>query len=111
MKTSFDTYFESQMKDAEFRSAYQIAESELHKKATLANNFLLNLGDYMLNVDAVVELAEEFVKLAEAYNKPRKGMKRRWSVKFKKKINCSNPKGFSQKQYCKRKRRGGDYKE
>ena len=36
--------------------------------------------------------------------------KKRWSVKYKKSINCSNPKGFSQKQYCKRKRKGGDYK-
>ena len=49
--------------------------------------------------------------IMEGYNKPRKGMKSRWSVKYKKKINCSSPNlGFSQKQYCKRKRRGGDYK-
>lgn len=65
----------------------------------------------MLDVDALLELTENFVKLAEAYNKPRKGMKRRWSMKYKKKINCNNPKGFSQKQYCKRKRSGGDYKD
>lgn len=45
----------------------------------------------------------------EAYNKPRVGSKR-WSIKYKKKINCNNPKGFSQKQYCKRKKRGGNYK-
>ena len=25
----------------------------------------------------------------------------KWSAKYKKSINCSNPKGFSQKQYCK----------
>lgn len=43
------------------------------------------------------------------YNKPRSG-KKRWSVKYKKSIDCSNPKGFSQKQYCKRKKRGGKYK-
>lgn len=43
------------------------------------------------------------------YNAPRVG-KKRWSTKYKKKINCSNPKGFSQKQYCKRKSRGGAYK-
>ena len=46
----------------------------------------------------------------EGYNKPRAGGKRRWSVKYKRKINCSNARGFSQKQYCKRKRRGGKYK-
>lgn len=48
--------------------------------------------------------------ISESYNKPRKGMKRRWSTKYKKSINCKNPSGFSQKQYCKRKRRGGEYK-
>jgi len=46
----------------------------------------------------------------EAYNKPRAGGKKRWSVKYKKSIDCSNAKGFSQKQYCKRKRKGGGYK-
>jgi hypothetical protein len=48
--------------------------------------------------------------IIEKYNKPRAGGKRRWSVKYKKSINCSHPKGFSQIQYCKRKRRGGHYK-
>ena len=27
--------------------------------------------------------------------------RRRWSMKYKKSINCNRPKGFSQKQYCK----------
>jgi hypothetical protein len=36
--------------------------------------------------------------------------KKKWSVKYKRSINCSNPKGFSQKQYCKRKASGGKYK-
>ncbi len=26
---------------------------------------------------------------------------RKWSKKYKNTINCRNPKGFSQKQYCK----------
>jgi len=30
--------------------------------------------------------------------------KRKWSLKYKKSINCNNPKGFSQKQHCKTKR-------
>ncbi len=51
----------------------------------------------------------KYLKTFESYNKPRAG-KKRWSVKYKKSINCSNPKGFSQKQYCKRKKSGGDYK-
>lgn len=46
-----------------------------------------------------------------AYNKPRTGeKKKRWSIKYKKSIDCSNPKGFSQINYCKRKKRGGGYK-
>ena len=44
-------------------------------------------------------------------NKPKPGSKKRWSEKYKKSINCNNPKGFSQKQYCKRKKRGGNYKK
>lgn len=36
-------------------------------------------------------------------------MKSRWSVKYKRKINCNSPKGFSQKNYCKRQKRGGRY--
>ncbi len=43
-------------------------------------------------------------ELFEGYNKPRAGGKKRWSVKYKRKIDCNNPKGFSQKQYCKRKK-------
>ena len=46
--------------------------------------------------------------------------KRRWSRKYKKSINCRNPKGFSQKQYCKygrkkskrsKKMRGGGWRK
>lgn len=27
--------------------------------------------------------------------------KRKWSLKYKKSINCNMPRGFSQRQYCK----------
>ena len=27
--------------------------------------------------------------------------RRKWSIKYKKSINCNHPKGFSQRQYCK----------
>lgn len=29
----------------------------------------------------------------------------KWSLKYKKSINCDKPKGFSQKQYCRSKNR------
>ena len=64
-----------------------------------------------MEIDTLLTAIDKFLKLAEAYNTPREGMKTRWSVKYKKKINCNNPKGFSQKNYCKRKRRGGAYKK
>ena len=34
-------------------------------------------------------------------NKKTRKRKHRWSMKYKKSIDCSKPKGFSQKQYCK----------
>lgn len=52
----------------------------------------------------------EKINDAKDYNKPRGNHNSRWSTKYKKSINCSNPKGFSQKQYCKRKNSGGKYK-
>ena len=55
------------------------------------------------------EADNEFIKLSK-YNAPRKNMKSRWSVKRKRNIDCNNPRGFSEKNYCKRKRRGGKYK-
>jgi thiol-disulfide isomerase/thioredoxin len=34
-------------------------------------------------------------------NNNNKTRKRKWSLKYKRSINCNSPKGFSQKQYCK----------
>ena len=31
----------------------------------------------------------------------KKKRNKKWSIKYKKSINCNRPKGFSQKQYCK----------
>ena len=54
---------------------------------------------------------DQFKEAKKGYNAPRTGkMKKRWSVKHKRGIDCSSPKGFSAKQYCKRKRRDGKYK-
>ena len=32
---------------------------------------------------------------------PNTQKKHRWSIKYKRSINCNRPRGFSQKQYCK----------
>ena len=70
----------------------------------LSDNFQKYVSQYAYSTDLTKEAKK-------GYNTPRTGKKKkRWSVKYKKSINCNNPKGFSQKNYCKRKRRGGAYK-
>lgn len=42
------------------------------------------------------------IKKVQREKKSGKNMtKRKWSLAYKKSINCNKPKGFSQKQYCK----------
>ena len=48
-------------------------------------------------------------------NKSRKPVKKsrkskKWSIKRKRSIDCKHPRGFSERQYCKRQSRGGKYK-
>jgi hypothetical protein len=70
----------------------------------LSDNFQKYVSQYAYSSDQLKEAKKD-------YNAPRTGKKKkRWSVKYKKNINCNSPKGFSQKNYCKRKRRGGKYK-
>ena len=70
----------------------------------LSDNFQKYVSQYAYSTDLTKEAKKE-------YNAPRTGKnKKRWSVKYKKSIDCNNPKGFSQKNYCKRKRSGGAYK-
>jgi len=77
----------------------------LQKLASIADE--LDASGFRSEANCVDEV---LLKLAK-YNAPRAGKKKkRWSVKYKKSIDCSHPKGFSQKQYCERKRKGGDYK-
>ena len=63
----------------------------------------------LLGVSAIALLssASSSESLAEK-NLPRTG-KKRWSLKYKRSIDCDHPKGFSQKNYCARKARGGHY--
>ena len=56
-----------------------------------------------------IELKSGEKNISKAYNDNKKGgkkkrsvtKKRKWSLKYKRSINCKRPKGFSQKQYCK----------
>ena len=70
----------------------------------LSDNFQKYVSQYAYSSDQLKEAKKD-------YNAPRTGKKKkRWSVKYKKSINCNSPKGFSQINYCKRKRSGGKYK-
>jgi hypothetical protein len=83
-------------------------ENEQMKKNAykiINKNFQEFLSQYNL------EKPDQFKEAKKDYNAPRTGKKKkRWSVKYKKSINCNSPKGFSQINYCKRKRSGGKYK-
>lgn len=85
-----------------------LISSELEESRKIIQD--LQSQDYTsLSPEEVLNLLEESLHKMASYNKPRVG-KKRWSIKYKKKINCSNPKGFSQEQYCRRKAKGGGYK-
>ena len=43
--------------------------------------------------------------IKKSKNKKSKKKSKKWSKKYKKSINCKKPKGFSQKQYCKYRRK------
>ncbi len=73
------------------------------KKLIRISNILDSRGYYLQASD----LDDQILKIAKSRQKSKKN---KWSIKYKKSINCNNPKGFSQKQYCKRQKRGGDYK-
>ena len=76
----------------------------------LYDNFQKFLDEFTKEPAETIE-PDQFKEAKKGYNAPRTGkMKKRWSTKYKGSINCSNPKGFSQKNYCKRKRSGGKYK-
>jgi hypothetical protein len=84
---------------------FKLSNTIFHKLASIADD-LDNKGCKK----EASEIDELLIRLSE-YNAPRAGKKKkRWSIKYKKNINCNNPKGFSQKQYCKRKKSGGGYK-
>jgi thiol-disulfide isomerase/thioredoxin len=44
---------------------------------------------------------DSFVEWIETTTKQNKMVGGKWSLKYKRSINCRHPKGFSQKQYCK----------
>jgi len=107
------------LKDISWQGEYLISQILQHTE-----NEQMRRNVYKIMYDNFQKFLEEFMKepadstqpdqfkeAKKGYNAPRTGkMKKRWSVKHKKSIDCNNAKGFSEKNYCKRKQRGGKYK-
>jgi hypothetical protein len=71
---------------------------------------VINDGPTYKKGDILKKTIDQLQALEAIANAPREGMKTRWSLRYKKSIDCKDPKGFSQKQYCDRQKRGGEYK-
>ena len=107
------------LKDISWQGEYLLSQTFQHTEneqmrrnvyKILYDNFQKFLEEFTKE-PAETKEPDQFKEAKKAYNAPRTGkMKKRWSVKHKRGIDCNNPKGFSQKNYCKRKRRGGKYK-
>jgi len=107
------------LKDISWQGEYLISQILQHTEneqmrrnvyKIMYDNFQKFLEEFMKE-PAETKEPDQFKEAKKGYNAPRTGkMKKRWSVKHKRSIDCNNPKGFSQKNYCKRKRSGGKYK-
>ena len=107
------------LKDISWQGEYLLSQTFQHTEneqmrrnvyKILYDNFQKFLDEFTKE-PAETKEPDQFKEAKKGYNAPRTGkMKKRWSVKHKRGIDCNNAKGFSQKNYCKRKRRGGGYK-
>ena len=107
------------LKDISWQGEYLLSQTFQHTEneqmrrnvyKILYDNFQKFLDEFTKE-PAETKEPDQFKEAKKGYNAPRTGkMKKRWSVKHKRGIDCSSPKGFSQKNYCKRKRNGGKYK-
>lgn len=79
----------------------------MNKKDNIHENYeeCTHIKEKNRSIDSFVHWIESKVKnkhLQKGGNKKNKTLKRRkWSLKYKKSINCKRPRGFSQKQHCK----------
>lgn len=51
-------------------------------------------------VQSKITLAQDYISCVRNYLQSKKDLGENWSKKYKNSINCSNPKGFSQKAHC-----------
>jgi hypothetical protein len=91
----------------------------MYFRAYIANRRLFNtlsetrLNDIMEHINKVINESpventyDETLKILLELPSPQTGGKRtrKWTMKYKRSINCKSPRGFSQRQYCKYGRR------
>jgi len=75
---------------------YDKYDSEHDDMEARGNIYLLKIGEK----DTIVVIDFELSEVTGGKKRSTIKKKRKWSLKYKRKINCKKPKGFSQKQYC-----------
>jgi hypothetical protein len=74
----------------------------INKKDNLHENYEdSNVKEKNRSVDSFIEWIETKVPKSQLGGKPKKKRTRKWSLKYKRSINCKRPRGFSQRQFCK----------
>ena len=80
------------------QSAIDAALAALHRRA-VSKGSLQDIGGYAFDISRSFNIGLSGRELARLY-KERYGTDEAWSEKYKRSIDCSNPKGFSQRAHC-----------
>jgi len=82
-------------------------DSEVSNKDRTIDSFVdwikLKTGDNNITTSEIPSYKKKNTtrKIRNYHKKSKKLIGGKWSAKYKRSINCSKPKGFSQRQYCK----------
>lgn len=81
----------------------------INKKHNLHENYEdSNIKKKDRSVDSFMEwIDSKMNNFQNGGKKKYKSLKRKWSLKYKRSINCKKPRGFSQRQYCKKRKNKG----
>jgi hypothetical protein len=103
-------------KDRSAQSFAEWIESKMHNSSKSSNKsssrpiHLTKMSspyDVIKRLESLSHTKKHHKKHHKKYHNKQNGGN--WSIKYKRSINCKKPKGFSQKQYCKRQKRHGKY--
>ena len=80
------------------QSAIDAALAALHRRA-VSKGSLQDIGGYAFDIARSFNIGLSGRELARLY-KERYSTDEAWSEKYKRSIDCNNPKGFSQRAHC-----------